>query len=75
MSFYVVFDNFIGLLADALPRFLGGAILGVALETFLPTTWAMRWLGSLRASFLHANVYVIVWLLLAIGGGWASTLL
>ena len=40
MSFDVVFDNFIGLLADALPWFLGGAILGAALEAFLPTAWA-----------------------------------
>ena len=55
MSFDVVFDNFIGLLADALPWFLGGAILGAALEAFLPTAWAMRWLGSPRASILHAT--------------------
>lgn len=56
MSFYVVFDNLIGLLADALPWFLGGAILGAALEAFLPTAWATRWLGSPRASILHATL-------------------
>jgi uncharacterized protein len=56
MSFYVVFDNLIGLLADALPWFLGGSILGAALEAFLPTVWAMRWLGSPRASILHATL-------------------
>ena len=55
MSFYVVFDNWIGLLAEALPWFLGGAILGAALEAFLPTAWATRWLGSPRASILHAT--------------------
>jgi len=55
MSFYVVFDNFIGLLADALPWFLGGAILGAALEAFLPTAWALRWLSSPHASVLHAT--------------------
>src|SRR4030095_13191347 len=55
MSFDVVFDNFIGLLADALPWFLDGAILGAALESFLPTAWALRWLGSSRASILHAT--------------------
>src|SRR4030095_8627472 len=55
MSFDVVFDNFIGLLADALPWFLGGAILGAALESFLPTAWALRWLGSPRESILHAT--------------------
>jgi uncharacterized membrane protein YraQ (UPF0718 family) len=56
MSFYVVFDNLIGLLADALPWFLGGAILGAALEAFLPATWALRWLSSPRASVLNATV-------------------
>ena len=55
MSFDVVFDNFIGLLADALPWFLGGAFLGAALEAFLPRAWALRWLGSPRASILHAT--------------------
>nr|MBA3609397.1 permease [Chthoniobacterales bacterium] len=55
MSFPIVLDNFIGLLADALPWFLGGAILGAALEAFLPTAWATRWLGSPRASILHAT--------------------
>jgi hypothetical protein len=56
MSFYVVLDNFVGLLADALPWFLGGALLGAALEAFLPTAWAMRWLGSPHASILHATI-------------------
>ena len=56
MSFDVVVDNLVGLLADALPWFLGGAILGAALEAFLPTAWAMRWLGSPRASILHATI-------------------
>jgi uncharacterized membrane protein YraQ (UPF0718 family) len=56
MSFYVVFDNLNGLLADALPWFLGGAILGAALEAFLPTAWAARWLESPRASVFHATV-------------------
>lgn len=55
MSFYAVFDNLIGLLADALPWFLGGAILGAALEAFLPTAWATRWLGTPRTSILHAT--------------------
>jgi hypothetical protein len=55
MSLYVVFHNLIGLLIDALPWFLGGAILGAALETYLPTAWATRWLGSPRASILHAT--------------------
>ena len=56
MSFYVVFDNLMGLLTDALPWFLGGAVLGAALEMFLPTAWAARWLGSPRASVLHATL-------------------
>ena len=54
-SVSAVFHNLIGLLADALPWFLGGAILGAALEAFLPTAWAMRWLGSPRASIFHAT--------------------
>ena len=54
-SVSAVFHNLIGLLADALPWFLGGAILGAALEAFLPTDWAMRWLGSPRASIFHAT--------------------
>lgn len=56
MSLYVVFHNLIGLLIDALPWFLGGAILGAALETYLPTAWATRWLASPRASILHATL-------------------
>jgi uncharacterized membrane protein YraQ (UPF0718 family) len=56
MSFYGVIDNLLGLLADTLPWFLGGAILGAALEAFLPTAWATRWLSSPRASILHATV-------------------
>jgi len=56
MSFDVVFDNLIGLLADALPWFLGGAILGAALEAFLPSAWATHWLSSPRASILHATI-------------------
>jgi uncharacterized membrane protein YraQ (UPF0718 family) len=51
-----VFDNLIGLLVDALPWFLGGAILGAALEVFLPSAWATRWLSSPRASILHATI-------------------
>ncbi len=56
MSLSVVFNHLIGLLAEALPWFLGGAILGAALETFLPTAWATRWLASPRASILHATL-------------------
>jgi len=56
MSFDVVIDNLLSLLADALPWFLGGAILGAALEAYLPATWALRWLGSSRASVLNATV-------------------
>jgi uncharacterized membrane protein YraQ (UPF0718 family) len=56
MSFYVVVDNLFSLLADALPWFLGGAILGAALEAYLPATWALRWLSSSRASVLNATV-------------------
>jgi uncharacterized membrane protein YraQ (UPF0718 family) len=55
VSFHAVFHNLIGLLADALPWFLGGAILGAALEAFLPTAWATRWLDTPRASILHAT--------------------
>ena len=55
MSLSVVFNNLIGLLAAALPWFLGGAILGAALERSLPTAWATRWLASPRASILHAT--------------------
>ncbi len=56
MSLSVVFSNLIGLLVEALPWFLGGAILGAALERFLPTAWATRWLASPRASVLHATL-------------------
>jgi uncharacterized protein len=56
MSFYIIVDNFIGLLADSLPWFLGGALLGAALEAYLPVTWTLRWLGSSRASVLNATV-------------------
>jgi uncharacterized membrane protein YraQ (UPF0718 family) len=56
MNSYVVFDNFIGLLADALPWFLGGAILGAAIEALLPSAWATRWLASPRASIFHATI-------------------
>ena len=56
MSFYVVLDNLVGLLADALPWFLGGAILGAALEAFLPTAWANAGSSSPRASILHATL-------------------
>lgn len=55
MGLYLVFDNFIGLLVEALPWFLGGAILGAALEAFLPTAWATRWLAAPRASIFHAT--------------------
>jgi uncharacterized membrane protein YraQ (UPF0718 family) len=56
MSFVVVFDTFIGLLADALPWFLGGAILGAAMEAFLPVTWAYGWLTASRSSVLSATL-------------------
>lgn len=56
MSFYAVVANWVGLLTDSLPWFLGGASLGAALEAWLPASWAMRWLSSPRASVLNATV-------------------
>ncbi len=56
MSVSTLFNNLLSLLADASPWFLGGAILGAALEAYLPTAWATRWLGSPRASIFHATL-------------------
>ena len=56
MDFLVIVDNFIGLLSDALPWFVGGAILGAALEAYIPATSALRWLGSQRASVFNATI-------------------
>ncbi len=56
MSPFTVLDHLVGLLADSLPWFLGGALLGAALEAWLPASWAMRWLHSPRASVLNATV-------------------
>ncbi|MGI8955526.1 MAG: hypothetical protein ACR2II_01255 [Chthoniobacterales bacterium] len=36
-----MFDYFIGLLADSVPWFLGGAILEAAFEAWLPASWAI----------------------------------
>ena len=55
MSLFVIFHNFLALLSDAAPWFLAGAILGAALEAYLPAAWALRWLGSQRASVLNAT--------------------
>jgi len=56
MDIYTVTDNWIYLLADSLPWFVGGAILGAALQAFLPTTWGLRWLRSPRASVFSATI-------------------
>jgi uncharacterized membrane protein YraQ (UPF0718 family) len=51
-----IVDNFLSLIAEAGPWFLGGAILGAILEAYLPAAWVLRWLGSRRASVFNAAI-------------------
>ena len=52
----ILISNFLALLADAAPWFLGGTILGATLEAYLPEAWTLRWLGSRRASVFNATL-------------------
>ncbi len=56
MSVVHIIHDFLDLLRDAAPWFLFGAILGAALEAFVKPAWILRWIGSHRASVVHATV-------------------
>lgn len=51
-----VVQHFVQLLAEVAPWFLGGTILGAAMQAYLKPAWVLRWMGSQSASVFHAAV-------------------
>ena len=56
--------------AESAPWLLGGAVVGVALNRWIKTEWVERWMQTGRTPVIAATaLYVVAWLLLAVGGG------
>lgn len=49
-----ILDSLLWLLAEAIPLFLLGAVLGAALEAWLKPGWVERWVGSGHRSIAAA---------------------